>query len=234
MSLRKPSERIMLDRMMECSEQQISEVAKYGEVHQKEIAARLLESAYNFHLWENSHSQLLRRIVVAPPGRRQVKEVKRMAISMIHRKAPFEYLRDKRVFGAARHRFFCEMYGQQPFAKLVVSEHRNYLAAGASYICVDRFCSESSMKAIADYERRYTDYWRAQASRRLNDCPPGEEAPPSDLINELRGDIVRRRENLLSTAPRADALTMEELLRPTGDTVRLPYAPLHPDHQPRR
>jgi hypothetical protein len=234
MLARKPSERIMLNRMMECSEQQIAETAKYGEIHQKEIASRVLESPYNFRLWENSHSQLLRRIVVAHPGKRQVQEVKRMAISMIHRKAPFEYLRDKRVFGAARQRFFHEMYGQHPFAKLVVTEHRNYLAAGASYICVDRFCSESSLRAIADYERRYTDYWRAQAARRLNDCPAGEDAPPSDLLNELRNDIVRRREKLLAAAPRADALTMEELLRPTGDTVRIAYAPWPPDHQPHR
>jgi hypothetical protein len=231
---RKSSERVMLDRMMECSEQQIVDAAEYGEVHQKELASRLLESTYNFRYWENCHSLLLRRIVVAQTGRRQVQEVKRMALSMVHRKAPFEYLRDKRVCGAARHHFFREMYGQHDFAQLVVTEHRNYLAAGASYICVGRFCSESSMKAIADYERRYTGYWRAQAARRLEACLPGEEAPPPDLIEELRNDVVLRRQRLLNAAPRADALTMEELLRPTGDTVRLRFPAPRPDATPRR
>jgi hypothetical protein len=219
------SERILLDRMMECSEKQISEVARYGDLHQKELASRVLESAYNFRHWENSHSHLLRRIVSEKSTRRQVLEVKRMALSMIHRKAPFEYLRDKRISGAARHDFFREMYGHHDFATVVVNEHRNYIAAGASYICVERFCSQSSMKEIAVYERCYTGYWRAQTARRLTAGFPGEEASPPELINMLRTDMMQRRERLLSTAPRADALTMDELLRPTGDTVRLKHSP---------
>jgi hypothetical protein len=219
------SERILLDRMMECSEKQLVEVARRGEHRQKELASRVLESAYNFRHWENSHSQLLKQIVIKKTSRRQVLEVKRMAISMIHRKAPFEFLRDKRVSGAARHDFFREMYGHHDFATLVVNEHRNYIAAGASYICVDRFCSASSLTEIADYERCYTSYWRAQTSRRLEACFPDEAASPSELISVLRIDMMQRRERLLGSAPRADALTMEELLRPNGDTVRLKYTP---------
>ncbi|MEO8313459.1 MAG: hypothetical protein ABI645_01580 [Pseudomonadota bacterium] len=213
--------------MMERSEDQIAAVARYGDTQQKQLASRVLESPLHFREWQSSHSQLLRKIVSPDTTRRQVQEVKRMALSMIHRKAPFEFVRDKRVSGVARHRFFREMFGPHDFAKLVVSEHRNYIAAGASYICVDRFCSASSMQEIRDYERRYTGYWRVQATRRLEDGLPGATEPPPELINELRVDITIRRQRLLNAAPRADELSMEELLRPNGDTVRMQYPPLH-------
>lgn len=219
--------RAMLDRMMECSEEQIAEAAKYGEIHQKHVATRVLESAYTFRQWESSHSQLLRPIVTQNNPRRQVQEVKRMALSLIHRKAPFEFLRDKHVSGGARHRFFREIYGGHDVAKQVVNEHRNYLTSGASYICIERFCSEPSMKELTDYERRYTSYWRAQTERRLKSSLPGEDAPPPELINELRADVLLRRNRLLSNAPKADALTMQELLRPNGDTVRVKFLPSH-------
>jgi hypothetical protein len=218
--------RVMLDRMMECSEEQISEVARYGERHQKLVACRVLESAHNFRHWEGTHSQLLRQIVNAGTAARQILQVRRMALSMIHRKAPFEYLRDKHVCGAARHRFFHVMYGPHDFASAVVHEHRNYLAAGASYLCVERFCAESSMRSLADYERRYTGYWRAHTARLLNERTTSSKALPERLLEQVRRDLQQRRNRVLNAVPsKADELTMEELRRPTGDTVRLIYSP---------
>ncbi len=218
--------RVMFDRMMECSEEQISEVAKYGERHQKQVACWVLESPHNFRQWEGPHCQLLRQIVNAGTTEQQIQQVKRVALSMIHRKAPFEYLRDKHVCGAARHRFFHVMYGPHDFATSVVNEHRNYLAAGASYICVERFCAESSMRAITDYERSYTSYWRAHTARLLDERKTGTKAPEGGLVEQLRNELQRRRDGVLGAAPcKADALTMEELRRPTGDTVRLIYSP---------
>jgi hypothetical protein len=222
---RNSSARLMLDRMMECSEEQLSEAVRYGENHQKQVASRVLESAYTFRHWESAHSQLLKDIASAGTTKQQIQGVKRMALSMIHRKAPFEYLREKQVVGSARHRFFQKMYGHHDFATSVVNEHRNYLVSGASYICVERFCSEASMKDIVDYERRYNSYWGAKTARLLGECSSGEEAPPPELLRELRNDLQQRHNRVLTAAPRADALTIEELRRPHGDTMRLKIPP---------
>ncbi|MEO6079042.1 MAG: hypothetical protein ABIQ86_04590 [Steroidobacteraceae bacterium] len=222
---RNSAARLLLDRMMECSEEQLSAAVRYGEIHQKQVASRVLESPHNFRQWESAHSQSLKPIATASTTKQQVQGVKRMALSMIHRKAPFEYLREKQIFGTARHRFFQKLYGHHDFATSVVNEHRNYLVAGASYICMERFCSEGSMQQISEYERRYTSYWGAKTARLLDESKSGNEAPPPELLGELRNDLQQRRHKVLNAALRADALTIEELRRPNGDTLRLRYTP---------
>jgi hypothetical protein len=226
---RNSTPRMMFERMMQCSEEQISEVARHGERHQRLVASRVLESVHNFRQWEGTHSQLLRQIVGAPSISHQVKEVKRMALSMIHRKAPFEYLRDKHICGPARHRFFQVTYGPHDFAASMINEHRNYLTASASYICVERFCSDSTMQDIANYEQRYNSYWRANTARLLDEGRYAEKSAPEEVLGQIRVDLQRHRDRVLNAAPqKADTLTMEELLRPNGDTVRLKYPqPLH-------
>ncbi len=124
--------RAMLDRMMECSQAQISDVAQNGEKHQKQVAHRLLESQRSLRHWESAHCQLLRSIVDTETAGLQVQQVKRMALAMIHRKAPFEYLRDSHVCGAARRRFFSVVYGSNNFTSAVLNEHRKYLESCAS------------------------------------------------------------------------------------------------------
>jgi hypothetical protein len=216
--------RVMFQRMMECSEEQISEVARHGEQHQRLVANRLLESADTFRQWEGTHSQLLRQIVDAPSTAHQLQGIKRMALSMIHRKAPFEYLRDKHICGPSRHRFFQVTYGQGDFVTSMINEHRNYLSASASYICVERFCSDPTMQDIANYEQRYNSYWRANTARLLNGDRHADRSTPEEVLGQIRVDLQRHRDRVLNAAPqKADALTMEELCRPTGDTVRLQY-----------
>jgi hypothetical protein len=215
-------DRTMLTRMMECSELRVAEVAKFEEGPQKLAASRVLESAHSFRQWEGSHSQLMRGIVGEHKTERQVQAVKRMALAMIHRKAPFEYLRDQHVHGPARHRFFRLMYGAHDFANTVVREHRSYLASVCSFVCVDKFCAQSTLNAITAYEKSYTSYWRAHASYVMGTLPAAERAPQEALLQWLRDDLKLAREQVLESAPsRADSMTLEELRRPTGDTVRM-------------
>jgi hypothetical protein len=213
----------MLDRMMECSQEQLSVIAKNGEKHQIQVVHRVLESPRRRRRWESAHCQLLRSIVDADAPAQQAQQVRRMALSMIHRKAPFEYLRDRRVGGAARERFFSVVYGWSDFTTSVLNEHRNYLEACASYYCVDRFCAESSMRALFSYERRYAIYLRAQV-RQLDEEHCGVHTQPAAWLGHLRKDLQLQRRKLMGMSPsRADELTLEELRRPTGDTVRLTF-----------
>jgi hypothetical protein len=210
------SSRTMLDRMMECSQQQICEIAEQGDAPQRLVASRILESARSRKHWESSHCQLLRNIVVSWSTAEQMHAIKRMGLSMIHRKAPFEYLRDRRLSGPARRRFFEVVYGREDYYGSFVREHRNYLEAGASYLCVERFCGESSMLALTDYEQRYAGYLRAQV-RQLDDEHCGRHERAAAWLGYLRIDLQRQRRNLLISPPsRADSLALEKLYR-SGD-----------------
>lgn len=212
------------NRMLECSELRIEEAANSADHHARLAAYRVLESAKTWHDWGTSHNQLVSQIAAQRNAAQQSLAVKRMALSMIHLKAPFEYLREYAVRGAERQRFFQTLYGSNDYARAVVREHRNYLSAMCSYLCVDRFCGGGSLQFIRNYERRYATYWNLQAQA-LEREVRGESLMvevDADVLRSLRTDVKAAREQLLDAGlSAADRLTLEELRRPTGDTVRL-------------
>ena len=217
-----PNDRTMLARMMECSELRISEIAKTEDGYRKQVASRVLESAHAFRQWEGSHSQLIRGVVAEHKTARQVLAVKRIALSLIHRKAPFEYLRDRNVRGVTRHRFFSVLYGQHDFASAVVREHHNYLTSVCSFLCVDQFCGPITMDHVSVYEKTYTNYWRVHTSCLLESRKSSKYEQDLALSQCMLEDLQKARHRILNAAPsRADQLTLEELRRPTGDTVKM-------------
>ena len=212
----------MLQRMMECSELRVSEVARFEQGYSRQVASRVLESAHAFQQWTVSHSQVMRQIAVKYRTSDQMMAVKRTAMSMVHRKAPFEFLRDHHICGAARHRFFDVLYGPHDFARAMVQEYQNYLVASCSYLCVDRLCSESTMDLIGEYEKAYTAYWQAHTAALLESQRATARSERPEMLQILGEELRRVRDSLLGAAPsRADQLTLEELCRPTGDTVRM-------------
>lgn len=223
MRRKNPAASFMLGRMMECSELRIVEVAKHGQGYAQQIARRVLESAHIHQQWEHSHSHGLRPIANELRTPDQMLALKRVALSMVHRKAPFEYLRDHHVCGAARHHYFDVLYGPHDFARAMVQEHQNYLVAGCSYLCVDTLCSLSTVELIADYEKAYTSYWQAHTATLLDDAPrAAARGRKAALMQCLDENLRKTRDRLLGAPPsRADQLTLAELRQPSGDTVRL-------------
>lgn len=213
---------LLRDRMMERSELRIQIAANGEPGYAADAANRILESAYAWRDWSNSHNRLLGQISLQRRSSHQVQAVRRMALSMIHRKAPFEYLRDRYVRGARRHQFFRDLYGSTDYARTLVNEHRNYLVSVCSYLCVDAFCSEASLHRIRAYERCYTSYWQALANMRLAGAGSEQAARDRHLVDYLRRATRAAHARVLDAAgTAADEKTLEELRRPTGDTVRI-------------
>ncbi len=211
-------------RMLECSEQRIEEAANSADRHASVAAYRVLESAKTWHDWEVSHNQFVSQVATQRHAAQQALGVKRMALAVIHRKAPFEYLRDFAVRGGARQSFFLNLFGSTDYARAVVREHRNYLSAMCSYLCVDRFCGSGSLQYIRDYERRYSTYWNLQVLAHEREAR-GEKMlmeVDADVLRALHTEVKAAREQLLDAGlSAADRYTLEELRRPTSDTVRL-------------
>lgn len=222
------------NRMLECSGLRIEEAANSADRHACVAAHRVLETAKAWHDWEASHNQLISHIATQRNVAQQSLAVKLMALSMIHRKAPFEYMREYSVRGGARQRFFQTLYGSHDYARAVVQEHRHYLRAMCSYLCVDRFCGGGSLQYIRDYERRYANYWNLQAQAHEREVR-GERMMvevDADVLRSLRTEVKESREQLLDVGlSAADRLTLDELRRPTGDTVRLSRPRFAMDYQ---
>jgi hypothetical protein len=209
--------------MMECSELRIGAAAASEEGHAGLAASRVLESAHAWRDWGSSHSLLLESVAARRRTAQQLQAIRLMALSMIHRKAPFEYLRDHELRGLSRHRFFLSMFGSSDYVRAMVREHRSYLSAMCSYLCIDSFCGPASLQRIRSYERAYTYYWQAHVTLQLKGsgavATAGHHAA---LVQYLRREVTQARERVLNAGTSlADQQTLDELRRNTGDTVRL-------------
>src|SRR3569833_3103223 len=90
-------------RLMEESELCIAESAKFGTPAQKLVASRLLAHPHAYRRWEAEHSQLMRRVSEHRFINRQVVALRSTALSLLHRKAEFEYLQESQL---SRHLWF--------------------------------------------------------------------------------------------------------------------------------
>src|ERR1700722_20989525 len=91
-------------RLMEYSERFLARAprAELAQPEGSQIAARLLQEPPLHRRWEHTHAQLMHG--VAAPSRPAAKamELRKVTFLTLHRKAPFEYMRDRHVTGATR------------------------------------------------------------------------------------------------------------------------------------
>src|SRR5689334_21069045 len=103
-------------RLMEESEMRVVAASQEGTPDERLVATRVLENPTSYQLWERGHDSLMR--AVAEPARleRQLGVLRTTAFSLMHRKALFEYLRERNVTGVKRHRLLAMFYGPLEYA----------------------------------------------------------------------------------------------------------------------
>ncbi len=77
----------------------------------------------------------MQRVCEPPRLRAQMVRMRETTLALIHRRAVFEYLRDRKITGAKRHRYIALFYGARDYASSVVVEHRHYLRSWISGSC---------------------------------------------------------------------------------------------------
>jgi hypothetical protein len=157
--------RLSHDRLMEASQWRISNAVLSGEPEEERIAARILDNARVYHCWENEHATLMRRIAAERLPSVQRAQLLTISLSLIHRKALFEYLRDERVRGVRRQETMAHFFTHRDYASAVVAEHGRYVQSAASYLCSSHVGSNLMFDALfesplAEYEDLYASYFR--------------------------------------------------------------------------
>jgi hypothetical protein len=164
---------------MQESEACIEGLAREGSTPQALIAQRMIEEPHLYRHWEAEHDRLMRG-VAENRAQDQLAALRSTCFGLIHRKAMFEYLRVQKITGRDRHAVFELIYGDQDYAKAVLTEHGNYVRSLASLSCSYHL----GLALLADgafggpmtrYEARYADYFRtfcnsALASNRYNNA----------------------------------------------------------------
>jgi hypothetical protein len=223
----RPTTTLTYGRLMEYSEEHLARLSHSRQEYESRVASRLLEDVSLYSHWERSHNRLMRQVVAAGRPANQLAELRRISFSTLHRKAPFEYLREQRVTGTARRRLIHKLFGTQNYGRTVIREHAAFISSAGSFLCTDALCAElmgdgGFSEAISQYEAAYADYYRVYCDSLLTDDDE-EAAPLQSLLPYLRYQLKIIRDHLLAGAPqKSDFKQLESLYAATGDTQRLP------------
>ena len=214
-------------RLMEYSERHLTLTARSGAPAEAQLATRLLENVVLYRSWEHSHGRLMLAVARAPRQTAPV-ELRKVAFLTLHRKAPFEYLRDRHVTGVARRQIIQALFGEsQSYGRQLVREHEAYVSSACSLLCTDSLCNavlgdEHFCEALSKYEEAYAEYYRVYCDSLLAE-QAGEMAPMSALLPYLRYQLKIIRDHMLAGANQHTVLKdLEALYAASGDTQKLP------------
>lgn len=195
--------RLSHDRLMEESQRRISNAALSGEPAEERLAERILDNTRVYQRWENEHATLMRRIAAERLPSIQKSELLTISLSLIHRKALFEYLRDDRVRGIRRQQIMAHFFTHRDYASAVVAEHGRYVQSAASYLCSSYVGSNLMFDALfegplAEYEDLYASYFRTHCDLAL----AGEHNPIAEsmqpVLHNLKEQLCEWRQALIA------------------------------------
>ena len=214
-------------RLMEYSERHLSFTARSGAASEAQLASRLLENVVLYRSWEHSHGRLMQAVAAAPRQTAPV-ELRKVTFLTLHRKAPFQYLRDRHITGLARRQLIRALFGtQQSYGRSLVREHEAYVSSACSLLCADSLCSavlgdEEFCDALEKYESAYAEYYRVYCDSLLAEHS-GESSPMSALLPYLRYQLKTIRDHMMAGGRQQTVLRdLEALYAPSGDTQKLP------------
>src|SRR5258708_38122554 len=128
-----PVHAYMHSRLMEESEARVEMAACFDSPTDTIVADRMLRNPGAYRRWEAEHDRLMRTVSEQARLARQVVALRSTAFGLIHRKATFEYLRDRQITGARRHRLIAQFYGIRDYPNALGAELSNYARGSSSY-----------------------------------------------------------------------------------------------------
>jgi hypothetical protein len=212
--------------LMEYSQHFLMRAAEDTASPRSQLAQRMLRDKPLRYRWQHLHGQLMHGVVVPPPEQRAI-ELRKVAFLTLHRKAPFEYLRDRRVLGQARRQLVSALFGEHDYVRCLVREHTAFLNSACSFLCTDALCGEvlgdaAFSQALAHYQSAYTEYFQAYGDSLLAQ-QRGELGQAESLLPYLRYQLKLIREHMLAGRPQdSDFTALQALYQASGDTHVLP------------
>jgi hypothetical protein len=213
---------------MEESEWRV-EVAAGSDSPEDLLVRRVLESPAAYRRWACEHGWLLRAVSAKPRVEAQVVALRSAAMNLVHRRALFEYLRERQLCGRKRRRLFRLFYGNRDYSNAVLAEHGNYVRCSSSYVCT-QYLAEHLMHdaAVAEpmqlYEERFGEFFRAFCDGELAETETERlAAAPVDALRPLLKFQLAEARQAILRMPLAPTREWREVAirRPTGETQRL-------------
>jgi len=189
----------------------------------------VLDSPETYRRWEVEHDRLLRAVSGQQRLDRQVTALRSTLFGLVHRRALFEYLRERQIAGRKRHRLLSLFYGCRDYTNAVLTEHGKYVRYSSSYICTQYLGEHLLHDAAFDeplqlYEAWYAEYFRAYCDTELADTEEEKQAciPLDALKPLLKQRLAEARQAILAMPQSPDREWREvQIRKPNGDTQRM-------------
>lgn len=215
-------------RLMEESQLRV-EMTPYMTTPADTAAARVLESREVYKRWETEHDRLMRSVSSRLNFDGQVSALRNTAFGLVHKRALFQYLRERQLSGTRRRRLLSIFYGALDYTNAIIAEHWNYVRCSSSYVCTQHLGEHLMHDTAFDepmqlYELWYTEYFRAYCDGELDETE--EERKGKIGLTELRPLLKHRvaeaRHAILAMPHNPEREWRElEIRKPNGDTQRL-------------
>jgi hypothetical protein len=215
-------------RLMSESESRV-EMSVYSHEPADLVASRVLERPDTYRRWESEHALLMRTVSTQGRIARQVIALRTAAFGLVHRRALFEYIRERHITGAKRLRLFALFYGNRDYCNALLTEHGNYIRCSSSYLATQHLAEHLMHDAAFDeplqlYEEWYREYFRAYCDTEL--AVTEEElravAPLAALRPLLKHRLTQAREAILAMPQAPDREWREvQIRKANGDTQRM-------------
>ena len=216
-------------RLMEESEISLAEAARDGSPEDMLVASRILEQPMAYRTWEAEHARLLRGISDHSRLAAQMGALRAATFTLIHRKALFEYVREREISGAKRHRLFSLFYGARDYSNSVIAEHANFVRCSSSRICAEHLAAHLMRDAAFEepmqlYQEWYADYFRVFCDVALAETEEEREAlAPVEALKPLLKHRLREARDAILKLPEVPSTVWREveLRKATGETQKL-------------
>jgi hypothetical protein len=191
--------------LMEESERRLSDAAHSGDDQEEIVASRLLDSPRDFRRWEDEHALLMRRVAAEQRHQAQRVALLSTSLTLVHRKALFEYLRARKVRGLDRERLLAQFHTGTDYMHSVVAEHGNYLRSTASFICSRHVGTHLLHDTVFSgpllrYERLYARYFDGFCDTVLAQSTAQSGSYSASGLARLKNDVNDLRASLIALA----------------------------------
>jgi hypothetical protein len=217
-------------RLMEESEICLASAAREGAPEEMLLASRIVDHPSAYRTWEAEHDRLLRGVSSHTRLASQMGALRAATFTLIHRRALFEYIRERGVSGTKRHRLFALFHGgARDYTNSVIAEHSNFVRCSSSRICMDHLAAQLMRDAAFQepmqlYQEWYADYFRVFCDVELAETEEEKLAlSPVEALKPLLKHRLRQARDAILELPEVPSTIWREveLRKATGETQKL-------------
>lgn len=198
--------------LMQESEQALEDAAASRSQHDARIAKHILDDSKIYNLWESQHADMLLPVAEYSSRTPQLAELRKIEVSLVHRRALVEHMRRNEIVGSRRDKLFSRFYGPRENVDAILAEHRQYMLAVSSRVSTDHLIDimrDANGNRLLDvYERAYNAYFDLYC---FVEC--SEDSYMSDVVRPALQDASQRakriRSRLITVKPEHDTSSFD-------------------------